>query len=250
MRIKVVSVPELADKSGKTVTDLAESSDTQGMLQVILEEKESLGKTKLLEDKDKDVAEKADLMKEVDGNIDTVAAQVGVHCRTGFSLKECNVKQIGAILFSAQIMLLLQIPTVEDMEGENVEDKNCDEVEKVGAGRNDETNSVINEALDTSDIVLEQPEGIKGNMAPLHGRGSISPDGNKENVQTNNTSGEDTESDSEKGPVVKEETLRMKSPFTALNPKQKKNLSSGGGTSRGAMLLNLSRYISYNISLE
>merc|ERR1719422_1800956 len=168
---------ELADKSGKTVTDLAESSDTQGMLQVILEEKESLGKIKLLEDKDKDVAGKADLMKEVDGNIETVAAQ---------------------------------IPTVEDMEGENVDDKNCDEVEKVGAGRNDETNSVINEALDTSDIVLEQPEGSKGNMAPIHSRGSISPDGNKENVQTNNTSGEDTESDSEKGPVVKEETLRMK----------------------------------------
>ena len=94
MRIKVVSVPELADKSGKTVTDLAESSDTQGMLQVILEEKESLGKTKLLEDKDKDVAEKADLMKEVDGNIETVAAQVGLDCCTDFSLKECNVKQI------------------------------------------------------------------------------------------------------------------------------------------------------------
>merc|ERR1719209_1365549 len=49
-------------------------------------------------------------------------------------------------------------------------------------------------------------------MASLHGRGSISPDGNKENVQTNNTSGEDTESDSEKTTSNKEETLRMKSP--------------------------------------
>ena len=92
MRIKVVSVPELADKSGKTVADLAESSDTQGMLQVILEEKESLGKTKLLEGKD--VAEKADLMKEVDENIQTVPAQVGLDCFTGFSLKECNIKKV------------------------------------------------------------------------------------------------------------------------------------------------------------
>merc|ERR1719209_789897 len=60
-------------------------------------------------------------------------------------------------------------------------------------------------------------------MASLHGRGSISPDGNKENVQTNNTSGEDTEeSDSEKATANKEEMFRQKSPFTALNPKQKK----------------------------
>jgi len=208
---------ELADKSGKTVADLAESSDTQGMLQVIMEEKESLGKMKLSEDKDilvekNDVAEKAVLMEEGGDKNEAVPSQ---------------------------------IPIVEDMECENVEGNNCDEMDKVGASsENHEPNSVINEALDTSDIVLEQPEGSKDTLASLHGRGSISPDGNKENVQTNSTSGEDTESDSEKTTANKEETLRMKSPFTALNPKQKKNLSSGGGTSRGAMLLNLSRKVS------
>ena len=46
MRVKVVLIPELADKSGKTVSALAEESETQGMLQVILEEKETLGKNK------------------------------------------------------------------------------------------------------------------------------------------------------------------------------------------------------------
>ena len=39
MIVKVVSVPELASKSGKTACALAEESETQGMLQVILEEK-------------------------------------------------------------------------------------------------------------------------------------------------------------------------------------------------------------------
>jgi len=207
---------ELADKSGKTVADLAESSDTQGMLQVIMEEKESLGKIKSSENQDlfvkkNNITEKAVLM-EGGENSEVVSTQ---------------------------------IPIAEDMICENVEGNNCDETDEVGAGDNNEPNSVINEALDTSDIVLEQSEGSKGTMASLHGRGSISPDGNKENVQTNNTSGEDTEeSDSEKATANKEEMFRQKSPFTALNPKQKKNLSSGGGTSRGAMLLNLSRKVS------
>jgi hypothetical protein len=151
--------------------------------------------------------------------------------------------------------MVLQIH-IEDMGCENMptkssskvagpEDKTCDEIG--GAEENVETekNSVINEALDTRDIVLDNPAVVPDanhlTLTPLEGRGSVSPDANKENVQTNNASGEDTESDTEKGPAAKEDTFRMKSPFTALNQKQKKSLTSGGGTSRGAILLNLSR---------
>jgi len=226
---------ELADKSGKTVADLAEESETQGILQVIMDEKEALGKSKLSEEKKSDdVKSDDDERKAIRGENEDETAEV---VRTSPREKKMNLLPEGFI-----------DPTkiVEDMEGENIEAKNCEL--KCGADDNIEPNSVINEALNTSDIVLEQPSTIPGGsketQAPMHGHGSVSPDANKENVQSNNTSGEDTESDSEKGSLVKEESIRMKSPFTALNPKQKKNLSSSGGTSRGAILLNLSRKVS------
>ena len=145
------------------------------------------------------------------------------------------------------------MPTKSSSNIPSPEDDKCDETDNGGAEENVESdkNSVINEALNTSDIVLDNPavvpETNNVTLTPLVGRGSVSPDANKENVQTNNASGEDTESDSEKGPAAKEDTLRMKSPFTALNQKQKKSMTSSGGTSRGAILLNLSRYSFFSL---
>jgi hypothetical protein len=231
MLVRAGADTELADKEGKTVADLAEESETQGMLKVIMEEKESLGKIKKSEGKDVEKDE------DVPNEKVEAAAEVG---------------ETGPSSLSADLNGSEQIPIEDqDMVDENMpadaasEDKNCDEIDNCGADDTIETenNSVINEALNSSDLVLDPatvPEESSKPLAPMPGRGSVSPDANKENVQTNNASGEDTESDTEKGPAGKEEVIRMKSPFTALNQKQKKSLS-GGGTSRGAMLLNLSR---------
>eukprot|EP00092_Neocalanus_flemingeri_P032740 GFUD01035611.1.p1 GENE.GFUD01035611.1~~GFUD01035611.1.p1 ORF type:complete len:1789 (+),score=542.00 GFUD01035611.1:574-5367(+) len=223
---------DLASKSGKTACVLAEESETQGMLQVILEEKKHVRKDK----KDKKLEEEGEVEEEVSA------------VRTSPREKRPSVLPVDFI-DPDQIH-------IEDMECENMptitlkssidEDKICDDVSD--GAEETEKSSVINETLDTSDIVLDNPDTVPDTnhltLTPLEGRGSVSPDANKENVQTNNASGEDTESDSEKGPAAKEETFRMKSPFTALNQKQKKSLSSSAGTSRGAILLNLSRRVS------
>ena len=63
------------------------------------------------------------------------------------------------------------------------------------------------------------------------------PDCNKENVN----SGDSSESESSERPSKTKELPKPKSPFTSVNPKQKKALTPG---SRGAMLLNLSRRVS------
>jgi len=222
---------ELASKSGKTACALAEESETQGMLQVILEEKKEF---KAKEPENEGVEEEVSAV------------------RTSPREKRPSV-------LPRDFVDPDQIH-IEDMDCENMlapksstsEEKNCDENIPDGAEDADENvdtdqKSVINETLDTSDIILDNPVAVPDpnhlTLTPLEGRGSVSPDANKENVQTN-SSGDDTESDSEKGPAAKEETVRMKSPFTALNQKQKKSLTPGGGTSRGAILLNLSRRVS------
>jgi len=223
---------ELADKSGKTVSALAEESETQGMLQVILEEKETLRKNK---------------NSEVVECEDTTVVRISPREIRPTALPEefVDPEQI-----SIEDMGCENMPTKSSSNIPSPEDDKCDETDNGGAEENVESdkNSVINEALNTSDIVLDNPavvpEANNVTLTPLDGRGSVSPDANKENVQTNNASGEDTESDSEKGPAAKEDTLRMKSPFTALNQKQKKSMTSSGGTSRGAILLNLSRRVS------
>ena len=63
------------------------------------------------------------------------------------------------------------------------------------------------------------------------------PDCNKENVN----SGDSSETESTERPSKTKEIPKPKSPFTSVNPKQKKALTPG---SRGAMLLNLSRRVS------
>jgi len=225
---------ELADKSGKNACTLAEESETQGMLQVIMEETESRGRKKKPEEQE----EKAEEEDSSSVRTSPREKRPSVLPEDFIDPEQIHIEDMGCE----------NMPT-KKKSNVAAADETCDDTEN-GAEENVETdkNSVINEALNTSDIVLDNPAAVPDanhlTLQPLEGRGSVSPDANKENVQTNNASGEDTESDSEKGPAAKEDTLRMKSPFTALNQKQKKSLTSGGGTSRGAILLNLSRRVS------
>ena len=99
---------------------------------------------------------------------------------------------------------------------------------------------MIQNSLDGSLLVPDKVDALKDHVTSAKGLDHTSPDANKENVH-NNASGEDTESDSEKNTSLKEDPLKMKSPFTALNQKKNKSLASSGSKSRGAMLLNLSR---------
>jgi len=230
---------ELASKSGKSATVLAEESDTQGMLQVIMEEKKkSAGKVK----------EPEEVIVEKDSAVDEVTS-----VRTSPREKRPSVLPQDFVdpdkIHIEEEMDREILPKKSLFKNPSHEEEICDENVNIGADEavENDKNSVINEALDTSDIVLDNlavvPEANHLTLTPLEGRGSVSPDANKENVQTNNASGEDTESDSEKANTAKEDTVRMKSPFTSVNQKQKK-VTPGGGTSRGAMLLNLSRRVS------
>ena len=77
-----------------------------------------------------------------------------------------------------------------------------------------------------------------------------SPEGNKENVNSDESVGEDS---NREPPARPKELPKAKSPFTNINSRQKDN--NGGGAkkpltpgSRGAMLLNLSRRVSLDIA--
>ena len=75
-------------------------------------------------------------------------------------------------------------------------------------------------------------------LTPLTEDTETPAEDNKENL----TSSEETDTEVEK--PKKKELSRIKSPFTAMTNKQKKSRLNPG-SSRGAMLLNLSRYVAF-----
>merc|ERR1740128_918542 len=79
-----------------------------------------------------------------------------------------------------------------------------------------------------------KPEVVKLLDAPTGKDSASTSECNKENVN----SGDSSETESTEKTAKAKEVTKPKSPFTSVNPKQKKALTPG---SRGAMLLNLSR---------
>ena len=154
MQIKVVSIPELADKSGKNACTLAEESETQGMLQVILEEKETRVKNKKPEEErveEEDASSVRISPREKRPSVlpeDFIdPEQVGtLFCFEIVVLCVVVVKLFRSRAISEKLFLQIHI---EDMGCENMppktsskvsapEDKTCDETEN-GAEENVET---------------------------------------------------------------------------------------------------------------
>ena len=219
-------------KDNRTVLELAEESNTEGMIEVLREERREYveKETKLREDNKKQVQDKPenkvqlDKSVEVDLEDDTNVVEVRI----------CADFDVVNIFFQKSDEV------VEDMECDQeavdkVEDKSsASEPEEV---KEDAPKSAASEEINSNKEDLGTP--------PVVTPGS--PECNKENVNSDETvSSEDNNRDV---PANKpKDAPKPKSPFTAVNPKQKesktKPLTPG---SRGAMLLSLSRRVGHDL---
>ena len=98
--------------------------------------------------------------------------------------------------------------------------------------------AILKNSDSDSDFEVEAKVNTEGEkMEPL----METPESNKENLSS------EEESDTNKPSLtrLKEMPAKAKSPFTAVNPRQpSKKVVTPGGSSRGAMILNLSRRVS------
>ena len=187
--------------------DLVDECNTEGMIQVLREERPDY--VTCFEKQ----RQKQEEVIVTDSNVDQEKVQVDKAVDVDLDINDLEVR---FYQFSKLILTFCFQSKTDEME--------CDPAPLQTSNGNPD-----------SDLTTESSKS--NDVADGKDAASSSSDCNKENVN----SGDSSETESTEKSFKTKEVTKPKSPFTSVNPKQKKALTPG---SRGAMLLNLSRRVS------